>query len=65
MTVKILQRLLEEGEMAGAEGFEPSALGFGDRCSNQAELRAYGRAQILPHPIPLATHARGRMMFSH
>ncbi len=36
--------------MAGAEGFEPSALGFGDRCSNQAELRAYGRAQILPHP---------------
>ena len=38
------------GGMAGAEGFEPSALGFGDRCSNQAELRAYGRAQILPHP---------------
>jgi hypothetical protein len=36
--------------MAGAEGFEPSALGFGDRCSDQAELRPYGRAQILPHP---------------
>ena len=27
--------------MAGAEGFEPSALGFGDRCSNQTELRPY------------------------
>ena len=25
--------------MAGAEGFEPSALGFGDRCSDQTELR--------------------------
>src|SRR6266850_5781640 len=36
--------------MAGAEGFEPSALGFGDRRSDQAELRPYGRAQILPHP---------------
>ena len=36
--------------MAGAEGFEPSALGFGDRCSDQAELRPYGRGQILPHP---------------
>src|SRR4029077_2396381 len=28
-------------EMAGAEGFEPSALGFGDRCSDQTELRPY------------------------
>src|SRR5438128_1344734 len=27
--------------LAGAEGFEPSALGFGDRCSDQAELRPY------------------------
>src|SRR5205823_14574023 len=27
--------------MAGAEGFEPSALGFGDRCSDQTELRPY------------------------
>src|SRR4029077_19409260 len=27
--------------VAGAEGFEPSALGFGDRCSDQTELRPY------------------------
>src|SRR5260370_16504477 len=27
--------------MAGAEGFEPWALGFGDRCSDQTELRPY------------------------
>src|SRR5260221_8281166 len=27
--------------LAGAEGFEPSALGFGDRCSDQTELRPY------------------------
>ena len=35
--------------MAGAEGFEPSALGFGDRCSNQTELRPYW-------PKPNSTH---------
>ena len=35
--------------MAGAEGFEPSALGFGDRCSNQTELRPY-------RPKPNSTH---------
>ena len=28
-----------KNEVAGAEGFEPSALGFGDRCSDQTELR--------------------------
>src|SRR5260370_39853894 len=27
--------------MAGAQGFEPWALGFGDRCSDQTELRPY------------------------
>ena len=26
--------------MAGAEGFEPPAAGFGDQCSSQAELRS-------------------------
>jgi|GEM_PF-3206695 hypothetical protein len=26
--------------VAGAAGFEPATLGFGDRCSNQAELRS-------------------------
>jgi hypothetical protein len=26
---------------AGAEGFEPPAHGFGDRCSGQAELYPY------------------------
>ena len=26
--------------MAGAAGFEPATLGFGDRCSNQTELRS-------------------------
>ena len=33
--------------VAGAQGFEPWALGFGDRCSDQAELRPYPQA-ILP-----------------
>jgi hypothetical protein len=27
--------------VAGAEGFEPSTLGFGDRCSDQTELRPW------------------------
>src|SRR5438105_9655855 len=35
--------------VAGAEGFEPSALGFGDRCSDQTELRPY-------RPMPNSTH---------
>ena len=26
--------------MAGAAGFEPATLGFGDRCSDQTELRS-------------------------
>jgi hypothetical protein len=34
--------------MAGAEGFEPSALGFGDRCSDQTELRPFGQTESLP-----------------
>src|ERR1700694_3371613 len=34
--------------LAGAEGFEPSALGFGDRCSDQTELRPYGPSESLP-----------------
>src|SRR5581483_8419726 len=38
-------------EVAGAEGFEPSALGFGDRCSDQTELRPFGRREILPSTI--------------
>ncbi len=28
------------GRLAGAAGFEPATLGFGDRCSNQTELRS-------------------------
>jgi Calcineurin-like phosphoesterase len=36
--------------VAGAEGFEPSALGFGDRCSDQTELRPYRPLRILPDP---------------
>src|SRR5438477_7514346 len=36
--------------LAGAEGFEPSALGFGDRCSDQAELRPYARTEFYPTP---------------
>src|ERR1700724_1874493 len=35
-------------KVAGAEGFEPSALGFGDRCSDQTELRPYGPSESLP-----------------
>ncbi len=31
--------LVNPATLAGAEGFEPSALGFGDRCSDQTELR--------------------------
>ena len=27
--------------LAGAAGFEPATLGFGDRCSDQTELRSY------------------------
>src|SRR5438874_9807644 len=51
--------------MAGAEGFEPSALGFGDRCSDQAELRPYAPTESYPTPpvpprrLPLASK-RGR-----
>ena len=33
--------------MAGVEGFEPTTLGFGDRCSNRTELHSYGRAGCL------------------
>jgi hypothetical protein len=32
--------------MAGAAGFEPATLGFGDRCSNQAELRSCDIAAV-------------------
>src|SRR5258708_26543299 len=45
--VSLLGRLIwrrlggEAGPMAGAQGFEPWALGFGDRCSDQTELRPY------------------------
>src|SRR4051812_16266230 len=35
--------------MAGQEGFEPPTPGFGDRCSDQAELLAYpGLGSELP-----------------
>src|SRR5260370_20466450 len=37
--------------VAGAEGFEPSALGFGDRCSDQTELRPYCAYGILPNAL--------------
>src|SRR5207249_11187932 len=40
----------ERGRMAGAEGFEPSALGFGDRCSDQTELRPYAPTGFYPPP---------------
>src|SRR5438132_3616342 len=36
--------------LAGAEGFEPSALGFGDRCSDQTELRPYAPTEFYPTP---------------
>src|SRR6266550_4568595 len=36
--------------LAGAEGFEPSALGFGDRCSDQTELRPYAPLEFYPTP---------------
>src|SRR5437773_2534839 len=36
--------------LAGAEGFEPSALGFGDRCSDQTELRPYTPTEFYPTP---------------
>src|SRR4029077_7934933 len=35
-------------QMAGAEGFEPSALGFGDRCSDQTELRPCAARAFYP-----------------
>src|SRR4029077_18893607 len=41
LPAETIGRDLEFENMAGAEGFEPSALGFGDRCSDQAELRPY------------------------
>ena len=34
--------------LAGAEGFEPSALGFGDRCSDQTELRPWTSRKVYP-----------------
>ena len=40
--------------MAGAEGFEPSALGFGDRCSDQTELRPYAPRHST-HPFQTPT----------
>ena|ERR1700724_3681989 len=35
-------------KVAGAEGFEPSALGFGDRCSDQTELRPWASRKVYP-----------------
>ena len=46
--------------MAGAEGFEPSALGFGDRCSDQTELRPFGQTESLPARLRLQ-RADGRV----
>src|SRR5579875_1843542 len=40
--------LAARDRLAGAEGFEPSTLGFGDRCSDQAELRPSDRGHSLP-----------------
>ena len=34
--------MLWGGVMAGAAGFEPATYGFGDRRSNQTELRSCG-----------------------
>ena len=31
---------LRSAGLAGVEGFEPTTLGFGDRCSNQTELHS-------------------------
>src|SRR5438105_5061397 len=47
--------------LAGAEGFEPSALGFGDRCSDQTELRPYAPTEFYPTPLrlPLASNRGG------
>ena len=42
--------------VAGAEGFEPSALGFGDRCSDQAELRPF-LAESKVYPDRLGSQA--------
>src|SRR5437868_9859526 len=57
--------------VAGAEGFEPSALGFGDRCSDQTELRPYAPTEVYPTPPkrppsarPLASK-RGRRRPAH
>src|SRR5947209_5584186 len=51
--------LAAPGWMAGAEGFEPSALGFGDRCSNQTELRPCDQRLSLPAAARLqAPHRR-------
>ena len=36
--------------LAGAEGFEPSALGFGDRCSDQTELRPWASQKSTLRP---------------
>ncbi len=41
--------------MAGAEGFEPSALGFGDRCSDQTELRPYPPKRFYPTAYGVST----------
>jgi hypothetical protein len=48
--------------MAGAEGFEPSALGFGDRCSDQTELRPYRpKARLASSDACFPHHLRSRM----
>jgi hypothetical protein len=35
MTNKNMEHIDNPSQLAGVEGFEPSAFGFGDRCSNQ------------------------------
>ena len=42
------------------EGFEPTALGFGDRCSNQTELHSYEpEPEVLSRASPPAQVGAG------
>ena len=50
--------------MAGAEGFEPSALGFGDRCSDQTELRPYAPSEFYPAPLEPGLASSSWLRFS-
>ena len=50
--------------LAGAGGFEPPTAGFGDRCSNQTELRSWVRSQAHCSIGPRAASRRASFLKS-